>query len=230
MSNSPYSAGRARSSAALWVLRFVWVAPSSAVLVAPARVALRTVHPRRARGGEPATDAAPMRRLAYADPPYPGQAKRYAPGVEVDHAALIERLEGFDGWALSTSAAALLDVWNLCPRARCGAWLKTFAPNGWARVRYSWEPLLFVTDRRGLAPGERSTVWDGLVCAPDLGRRHWQEVGRKGGGAKPRVFVEWVLELLEVGPDDTLEDLFPGSGAVARAVANRQGDLLEAGP
>jgi hypothetical protein len=158
------------------------------------------------------------RRLAYADPPYPGQADRYAPGTEVDHAALIDELRGFDGWALSTSAAALREVWNLAPEARCGAWLKTVGFNRWARVRWLWEPVLFVTDRRGLKPGETSTVDDGLVCAPMMTHGKWQEVPGKGGGAKPEPFVRWVLRLLDYAPGDDLVDMFPGSGAVARAL------------
>ena len=47
-------------------------------------------------------------RFAYADPPYPGQARRHYKhhpdfDGEVDHGALIERLmdEFPDGWALS---------------------------------------------------------------------------------------------------------------------------------
>ena len=61
-------------------------------------------------------------RFAYADPPYPRQAKRlygnhpdYA--GEVDHRELIDRLvaEYPDGWALSTSAQALQEVLALCP-------------------------------------------------------------------------------------------------------------------
>ena len=34
---------------------------------------------------------------------------------EVDHGALIPRLADYDGWALSTSAAALPAVLALCP-------------------------------------------------------------------------------------------------------------------
>jgi hypothetical protein len=169
------------------------------------------------RGGAGLADAVRTRRLAYADPPYPGQAGRYRDGAEVDHRALVAELDQFDGWALSTSAAALLDVWNLVPHARCAAWAKTFASNGFSRVRWSWEPVLFVTDHRGIAPGERSTVRDALVCAPDVAPgRHWQEIAGKGGGAKPRPFVRWILDLLDYQPGDSLADLFPGSGAVAR--------------
>jgi hypothetical protein len=64
-------------------------------------------------------------RVAYADPPYPGQGSRYAYGSEPNLELLVAYLRDFDAWALSTSAAALRDVWNLCPEARCAAWLKT---------------------------------------------------------------------------------------------------------
>ena len=46
-------------------------------------------------------------RLAYADPPYPGQAGIYREhpdyAGEVDHQELVMRLASYDGWALSTS-------------------------------------------------------------------------------------------------------------------------------
>jgi hypothetical protein len=67
-------------------------------------------------------------QLAYADLPYPGSARLYRDhpdyGGEVDHAALIARLAGYDGWALSTSAQALpvVLVLALCPpRVRVAA-------------------------------------------------------------------------------------------------------------
>jgi hypothetical protein len=166
------------------------------------------------------------RRLAYADPPYPGQAAARYGGVEVNHPLLIEHLRTYDGWALSTSASALRDIWNLAPEARCGAWLKTVTVNGWSRVRWSWEPVLFVTDRRGLAPGERSTVWDGIVCRPDcIPGIGWHEIAGKGGGRKPHPFVRWVIELLDVGPDDEFVDVFPGSGAVTASAGFEQLEL-----
>lgn len=165
------------------------------------------------------------RRLAYADPPYPGTARERYGRAEVNHPLLVAYLDTFDGWALSTSAAALRDIWNLAPHARCAAWAKPFAPNGWSRVRWSWEPVLFVTDRRGLEAGERSLVWDSLVAASDCSHG-WREVEGKPGGAKPRAFVEWIGALLEVGPRDDLVDVFPGSGAVGRYRAHEQLELL----
>jgi len=165
------------------------------------------------------------RTLAYADPPYPGTASRYAGGREVNLELLVAYLRTFDGWALSTSASALRDVWNLAPEARCAAWSKTFAANGFSRVRWSWEPVLFVTDRRGLEPGERSTVWDSLVCASDCAHG-WREVAGKPGGAKPERFVRWLLELLDYRPGDRLVDVFPGSGNVSRYASAEQLDLF----
>jgi hypothetical protein len=169
-----------------------------------------------------------VRHLAYADPPYPGQSDRYKNGRDVNLPLLIAYLNEFDGWALSTSAAALRDVWNLAPQARCAAWLKTWASNGWSRVRWSWEPVLFMTDRKGLKPGERSDVWDGLVCAPNCAVGSWEEIPGKGGGSKPYEFVRWVLALLDYEEGDELVDIFPGSGGVLRHAAVQQSELWEA--
>ena len=38
-------------------------------------------------------------------------------------------------------------------------------------------------------------------------------------GAKPAAVCRWIFELLGAGPADTLDDLYPGSGAVSRAWA-----------
>src|SRR4051794_30693369 len=83
-------------------------------------------------------------RLAYADPPYPGKADRYAEDQEIDHAALIERLCEFDGWALSTDEINLRHVLNLCPRrTRIGAWCRTNATPLHPFPYAAWEPVLF---------------------------------------------------------------------------------------
>jgi hypothetical protein len=95
--------------------------------------------PREDRPGTPM-------RIGYADPPYPGQsAKHYADhpdyAGEVDHAALVERLErDYDGWVLHTSSPALRDVLPLCPPdARVMAWVKPFAAfKRNVPVAYAW--------------------------------------------------------------------------------------------
>jgi hypothetical protein len=38
-------------------------------------------------------------------------------------------------------------------------------------------------------------------------------------GAKPAAVCAWIFALLGAAPGDTLDDLFPGSGAVGRAWA-----------
>lgn len=91
--------------------------------------------------------------MAYADPPYPGQARKHyrndpshIPAAEVDHAALIAQLcdEYPDGWALSTSSAALRDVLLLCPAdVRVAAWVKPFAVfKPGVNPAYAWEPVI----------------------------------------------------------------------------------------
>ena len=73
-------------------------------------------------------------RMAYADPPYVGLAKKhYADHAdyagEVDHVALIARLERDypDGWSLSASSVSLRYLLPLCPEAvRVVAWIKPF--------------------------------------------------------------------------------------------------------
>lgn len=147
--------------------------------------------------------------LSYADPPYPGRAHLYEGhpdyAGEVDHPALIERLQTFDGWALSTSADALRDVLPLCPpEARVLAWVKH-------TITVSWEPLIVVSAR-----------------PPDGALRDWIQVEPESFqwrpkpesyviGQKPVPFCKWMFGWLGARPEDSLADLFPGSGAVASA-------------
>ena len=50
-------------------------------------------------------------------------------------------------------------------------------------------------------------------------------------GAKPPAVCRWIFGLLGAGPQDTLDDLFPGSGAVSRAWAafTRQPEAVASG-
>ena len=85
-------------------------------------------------------------RLAYADPPYPGRAHLYADhpdyAGEVCYPQLItEVLNGYDGWALSTSAESLADILPDCPtRHRIVAWVKH-------TITVGWEPVIVVAAR-----------------------------------------------------------------------------------
>jgi hypothetical protein len=185
-------------------------------------------------------------RFAYADPPYPGLAKRHYgdhPDFEgeVDHGALIARLEDEfpDGWALSTSEQALQEVLPLCPPklpgvrgrrylARSGvrilAWVKPMAPPLGRGPTHSWEPVI-MRGGRGLS----HPVKDVLVVSPEQftwRRRPDDHVI----GAKPPAFCRWLFACMGAGPGDEFVDLFPGSGAVARewAIWERQPNLLGA--
>lgn len=153
------------------------------------------------------------KRLAYADPPYPGLSRKYyrdEPNYagEVDHRELVASLmERYDGWALSTSSKALRDVLPLCPPdARVAAWGKLGGVSSKTRGPHSrWEPVIYVPAR---------------VRRPGL--RDWLQAhpARGGGslmGRKPLVFCAWVFALLGAEPIDELDDLFPGTGVVSKA-------------
>lgn len=158
-------------------------------------------------------------RVAYADPPYPGEARRHyrrdptgIPAAEVDHAALITQLcdEYPDGWALSTKSTALQALLPLCPSdVRISPWCKSFGifrPG--VNPAYVWEPVIWRGGRQKRSRKE-PTVRDWLVAPVTL---------RTGThGAKPDLFSFWIFQLLGLRPRDTFDDLFPGSRRVGRA-------------
>lgn len=158
-------------------------------------------------------------RLAYADPPYPGNARLYRDhpdyGGEVDHAALIARLTGYDGWALSTSATALPAVLALCPPGvRVAAWHRGERPTHSYGPLNAWEPVIYHGGRPGDASGTATARRvDSLVH----GVAPMTTLPGRVIGTKPAAFCRWVFDLLGAAPGDTLDDLFPGSGAVTRA-------------
>ena len=150
-----------------------------------------------------------MSRLAYADPPYPGQAQRHYGREEVDHKELVERLQFYDAWALSTSSPALQMILPLCPpETRVAAWVKPFASfKPGVNPAYAWEPVLFIPARR--RHRSEPTVRDWLAAGITMKRGL--------SGAKPFSFGLWLFDLLQAEPDDCFEDLFTGTGAVTRA-------------
>jgi len=150
-------------------------------------------------------------RLAYADPPYIGQAKIHYNSHEVNHLELLRCLATYDGWALSCSSPTVRQILELetCPKdVRIAVWVKpfcSFKPN--VNPAYAWEPVLFVPARaRGR---EKPTIPDFIIANITLQRGL--------AGAKPEQFCMWVFEILGAEPNDDLEDLFPGTGAVTRA-------------
>lgn len=165
-----------------------------------------------------APDSSATRRMhfGYADPPYPGMARRYYGGSaqEVNHRILIGTMERCypDGWALSTSTKALAEVLAICPSgARVCPWVKGAIASVAYGAHNSWEPLIVVGGRsRRIEASER--IEDSLLWG---GRQHSHPDALTG--MKPAAFCEWMFRLLGCEQGDTLDDIFPGSGAVGRA-------------
>lgn len=175
-------------------------------------------------------------RVAYADPPYIGQARKHYKNEdsyngEVHHGRLIHRLktEYPDGWALSCHTPSLGIILSLCETLglslykgdiRVMAWVKTFgAYKKNVRVAYVWEPVIVCPPRR----------LEGAAVTRDFSYSNEQDdeqlpvltesiTMRKGlSGAKPERFAYWLFNVLGLRPCDQLDDLFPGTAAVGDA-------------
>ncbi len=163
-------------------------------------------------------------KLGYADPPYPGCADLYRDhpdyAGEVDHAALIDRLQSeFDGWVLHTNATpstlALLAPLVDKTGARWCSWVKGFAAfKRNVPVAYAWEPVIIKPIRKPVV-SKRLVMRDWIECSITLKRGLT--------GAKPEAVCHWAFELAAARPDDELIDLFPGTGAVTKAWATWRG-------
>lgn len=159
-------------------------------------------------------------KIAYADPPYLGTAKRFYGKLHpkaalydtvAAHKKLIKKLcsKYPDGWALSMGSTNLKTMLAMCPPdCRVGAWIKPycFMKSG-VPVSYAWEPVVW---RGGRKRGrERPWLRDWVVAnSPPAGSYV---------GQKPEEVCFWIFEILGLEGGDTLVDLFPGSGAVGRA-------------
>jgi hypothetical protein len=163
-------------------------------------------------------------KLGYADPPYIGCAFLYKDhpdfAGEVDHAALVDRLQSeFDGWVLHTSATpdAIATLAPLVAKtgARWCSWVKGFAAfKRNVSVAYAWEPVIIKTARKP-AVSKRLVMRDWI--------EHSITLKRGLTGAKPEAVCHWAFELVGARPDDDLCDLFPGTGAVSKAWGTWQG-------
>lgn len=172
-------------------------------------------------------------RFAYADPPYIGQAKKHygkeaTYAGEVDHSQLLISLASYHGWALSCSSPSLRILLPLVPvDARIAAWVKPFcAFKPGVNPAYAWEPVIYRTPRK--REREEATVRDWTRVNGEriqYGRPEYADwvasniTLRRGlSGAKPEAFCFWMFDLLGLTDADSLDDLFPGSGAVTRAL------------
>jgi hypothetical protein len=102
---------------------------------------------------------------------------------------------------------------------RIGAWVRMNAQPGAHRMRSCWEAVLLRPPDSRISNRGPGMVPDVLV-EPMPNHSTFR-------GAKPRRWVEWVLECMTYDPDtDEVIDLFPGSGAVSDALAAHQPRLL----
>ncbi len=158
-------------------------------------------------------------RIGYADPPYPGQAHLYREhpdyAGEVDHAVLVYKLiHEYDGYCLHTSSVALARVLerflietNDMPRVM--SWVKPFAAfKKNVSVAYAWEPVLVRAARKPVV--KQGMVYRDWISEPITLQRGLT-------GAKPERVCQWLFEVMGCEPEDDLDDMFPGTGAVARA-------------
>jgi hypothetical protein len=133
---------------------------------------------------------------------------------EVDHATLIDRLQSeYQGWVLHASATPN-SIAQLAPLvektgARWCSWVKGFAAfKRNVPVGYAWEPVIIKAARKP-------------VVSKRLVMRDWiqESITLKRGltGAKPEAVCHWAFELVAAHPEDELDDIFPGTGAVAKA-------------
>ena len=159
-------------------------------------------------------------RFAIADPPYFGCAEKFY-GEHHPEAAVYDSLEGhqeliegmerdYDGWALHMTSGNLHDILPLCPKsARIMSWVKPFASfKKGVGVAYAWEPVIVKGGRK--KPRTQPTVRD--WCAVNI------TLKRGLTGAKPAAVVWWLLDVFNAEPEDEIDDLFPGSGAVTEAI------------
>ena len=162
-------------------------------------------------------------KFAYADPPYLGKGKKYVELHDealiwddpMTHIKLLEQLmdEYPDGWAVSFDAVSLrLYLSNSHPDSRLCVWTKTFHQIWWH------QPVQWATEYVLLYGGRKNQRVNPMV-------RDWHSGARamKAGlyGAKPDHFNQWILDLLQYEPGDQLDDLFPGTHSMAKAIASR---------
>jgi hypothetical protein len=129
------------------------------------------------------------------------------------HRRLLEELlDAYDGFAIATSPDGIAAYGELPAACRIMAWVKPNAQPGAHRIRSTWEPVIVYppigrrSNRNGV--GSISGV---LTCNIDTG------CGFRG--AKPLLWTRWVLSALTYDPSiDVVDDLFAGSGQVAKAI------------
>jgi hypothetical protein len=137
------------------------------------------------------------------------------------HRAMVGRLIAeYDGWAIAMAHDNLRAYMRIIPDAvpiRVGIWTRPQAMPGGARVVNVYEPVVVrIPEGRRSSTGQTLFPRDSVTIS---------RLNNGFPGAKPPAWTRWVLDMLGYDPEvDNVDDLFPGSGAVAKELA--QGVLL----
>lgn len=133
-------------------------------------------------------------------------------------ALLVQLCDTYDGWVIATSPDGLFAYGDLPAGVRIMSWVKPNGIPGSHRIRSMWEPVIvYPPSWRRSNRGGVGAVPDVLVADPPK-KRFW--------GQKPPQWTHWVLRALSYDPrGDVVEDLFPGTGSVTRAIAEYQPQL-----
>lgn len=140
--------------------------------------------------------------------------------IPATHQMLVRDLcEHYDGWAISMWPTSLYVYLAVAPDdARVGVAEKMRPVPSGSRITTAWEPVLFYVPPARRGRGSGLAVRDVLRMSTTPEADHV--------GAKPAEWTRWVLAVLGYDPaTDTVDDLFPGSGAVTDAIAAASGAL-----
>lgn len=170
-------------------------------------------------GARGLTTEARNKGVTYRPADFHGSAQAWDNPATHQH-LLTELIDNYDGWAIAMAHDNLRAYLPWVPSKvpiRIGIWQKPVLP-GAARVLKSYEPVIV-----RIPEGRRSSIGTQGPHPKDCVSIRLEPNGFTG--SKPRAWTRWALDMLGYDPEqDTVDDLFPGSGAVAREIA--QGVLL----
>jgi hypothetical protein len=136
--------------------------------------------------------------------------------VAAHHDLIARLIADYDGWAVAMAHDNLRTYLPRIPASvpvRIGIWHKTQNLPGAARVINSWEPVIVrIPEGRRSSAGLAGGIFvkDHIIA---------KRINNGFPGAKPPEWTRWVLDMLGYDRDsDTVDDLFPGSGAVTDAI------------
>jgi hypothetical protein len=179
-------------------------------------------------------------KLAIADPPYLGRAHRWygiggrAKGKGLGRAdehpeaylwdkpethinLALQLLNKYDGFAIACTSHSLSTYLSVISThsengIRILSWIKPASLPSGSRITQSWEPVIIKVPNERKGRGKGKQMVDYLVCAAP----------RKGfAGSKPFAWTNWVLDAMGYQNEDTVDDLFSGSGAISAAIELR---------